>query len=81
MFGWVGEIASAFASGGLAGLVLLTLVIIIALLFRAHSNSQKMISKMHDGMINALENSSEAHRGVTRVLGRIEGMLGIGGDE
>jgi hypothetical protein len=81
MFGWVGELASAFASGGLAGLVLLALLIIIALLLRQVAISHKLIAKMHDGMINALDNSSEAHRGVTRVLGRIEGILGLGGED
>lgn len=81
MFGWVGQIATAFASGGLAGLVLLALLIIIALLVRQIAASHKLIGKMHEGMVGALTDSSEAHRGVTRVLGRIEGILGIGGEE
>lgn len=77
MFGWVGELASAFSSAGLEGLVLLALLIISILLIRSNSRKSDHMRHMHDGMVKALDSSSEAHRGVSRVLGRIEGILGI----
>lgn len=70
MFSWVGELAEAFASIGPWGVVLLAMLIIILSLIRVNR-------AMHDGMIKALDRSSDAHRGVSHVLGRIEGILGM----
>lgn len=74
MFGWVGELAHAFASIGPWGVVLLTMLIIIILLIRQNA-------RMHSETVAALDRSSQSHNGVARVLGRIEGILGIGGED
>lgn len=81
MFGWVGEIAGAFASIGPWGIILLTMLIIVALLIRQNSGHAKQIERMHTGMVESLDRSSAAHHGVTRVLGRIEGILGLGEED
>lgn len=81
MFGWVGELASAFASVGFEGLVLLSLLIVIGLLVRANSKAVDNMSRMHSGMLEALDRSSDSHKGVARVLGRIEGILGLTSEE
>lgn len=70
MFGWVGELAEAFASIGPWGVVLLAMLIIILQLISSNR-------KMHDATIKALDRSSAAHTGVMHVLGRIEGILGL----
>lgn len=77
MFGWVGELASAFASIGPWGLILLTLLIIVVLLVRANARQAEIMFKMHDTTLQALDRSTDSHHGVARVLGRIEGILGL----
>lgn len=77
MFGWVSNLAEAFATLGPWGVVLLALLIIILALIRQNSAQAKSLQQMHEGMIQALNRSSTAHQGVTRVLGRIEGVLGL----
>lgn len=75
MWGWIGELASAFSASGLQGLVLLTLLIVAVLLIRANGKKDEHLRNMHNSTIQALDRSSDAHHGVSRVLGRIEGML------
>lgn len=81
MFGWVGELATAFAQVGFEGLVLLTLLIVVVLLVRANTRATDNMTRMHSGMLEALDRSSDSHNSVTRVLGRIEGILRLDPEE
>ena len=77
MWGWVGELASAFSSAGFPGLVVLALLIVIALLFRVNHHNHKTIVTMHSGLLEALNRSTDSHLGVAKVLSRIEAILGL----
>lgn len=80
MFG-LGEFWKIFQGLGLEGAIIITLLVVIGMMYKMNMSLLKSKDQAQAALIQTIENSTAAQRGVVVVLARIESKLGIPAQE